>query len=168
MNYIFLDIDGVLNDGSYILLKQDEDGALDEKMVELFAMLVKQFDARIVLCSNWRHGFTDNMKPRMLTIRYFDGTQEDSRCTKLLKMLNKYGVRLHSKTSEAFANRPDAVFAYVQENLEGEDKYVIIDDDFGESYPEIMAELAPHLVQPDFNKGFDEKCYVAVAKIFNN
>ncbi len=165
MNYIFLDIDGVLNDGSYLLLKQDEDGAIDEKIVELFAMLVKQFDAKVILCSNWRHGFTDSMEPRVWTTRYFDGTEEDSRCAKLFKMLNKYGIKLCGKTSEAFVNRPDAVLAYVQENLEAEDKYIIIDDDFGECYSEVMAEVAPHLVQPDFNKGFDEKTFVKAVTV---
>ena len=67
MNYIFLDVDGVLNDKYYLLFYADEDGVINQKSVDLLAKLVKQFNAKVILSSSWRNGFDDNLQPKYLT-----------------------------------------------------------------------------------------------------
>ena len=166
MNYIFLDVDGVLNNRLYLLYYKDQDGVINEYAVELLSKLVKQFDAKVILSSSWRDGFDDNMQPTHPTIKMFDGTEEEGRCSKLLKMLTKYGIVLCGKTGSVNEGvhwgRPTEIYNYVKEHLTPEDNYVILDDDdiVGEAHPDLISELAPHFVHTSFVKrGFDEKAF---------
>lgn len=175
MNYIFLDVDGVLNDKHYLLFYADEDGVINQKSVDLLAKLVKQFDAKVILSSSWRNGFDDNMQPNYLTIKNGDGTEQESRCAKLLRMLNEADIVLCGKTGSVNEGihwgRPTEIYNYVKEHLAPEDNYVILDDDdvVGEAHPDLISELAPHFVHTSFVKrGFDEKAFEKAVIVLQN
>ena len=64
MNYIFLDVDGVLNNETYFRQHLDDDGILDEENIKLLADLVNKTNANVVLSSSWRTLFTEKGNPR--------------------------------------------------------------------------------------------------------
>lgn len=57
MNAVFLDVDGVLNDGK-------ETGEIDDKYVEKLADICKQFDAEVVLYSTSKYSFDNDLDPK--------------------------------------------------------------------------------------------------------
>ena len=52
MNYIFLDVDGVLNSEIYLSSHLDDDAVLDENAIKLLAELVNKTDAKVILSSS--------------------------------------------------------------------------------------------------------------------
>jgi len=175
MNYIFLDIDGVLNNNYYLLSCADKDSVINQKSVDLLAKLVKQFNAKVILSSSWRSGFDDNMQPKLLTIKNDDGTEQESKCAKILYMLNEVGIVLCGKTGSVNEGihwgRPTEIYNYVKEHLTPEDNYIILDDDdvVGEAHPDLISELAPHFIRTSFiKKGFNEEAFKQAERIFTN
>lgn len=175
MNYIFLDIDGVLNSNRFLLSYKDTKGLINKKCVSLLAKLVKKFNAKVILSSAWKAGFDDNMQPRLLTIKDEDGTEHETKSSKLFSMLKEAGVVLCGKTSSVNEgihwSRPTEIYNYVKDYLTPEDNYVILDDEdvVGEAHPDIISELAPHFVRTDFIKnGFDKEAFKRAEKIFIN
>ena len=175
MNYIFLDIDGVLNSNRYLLFYKSKKGIINKKCVNLLAKLVKKFNVKVVLSSAWKAGFDDNMQPRRLTITNIDGTKHETKSSKLFFMLKEAGIVLCGKTDSvnegAHWSRPTEIYNYVKEHLTPEDNYVILDDDdvVGEAHPDLISELAPHFVRTDFIKnGFDKDAFKRAERIFTN
>lgn len=173
MNYIFLDIDGVLNNCEYLIVHQDEDGIVDPECLDLLEKLVKEFDCKIVLSSAWRLGLDENLQPKFKTVKRFDGSEEPSRCARLLTLFEQRGIKICGKTESIYDgerwSRPIEIYCYVKNNLSPNDNYVILDDEKVQAQKGEPQVINSHFVQTDFYyKGFDEKSYIAAAKIFNN
>lgn len=124
MKVIFLDIDGVLN--SERLKDTDNEQVIDRYAVNVLKQIIDQTDATIVLSSGWRFWFDDNMEPQ----------EENSR--QLYDILNEYGLRLSSKTSDfcteeirinkTFSHvKAQEIKAWINEHPQVE-KYVVLDD----------------------------------------
>ena len=160
MNYIFLDIDGVLNSKDFLLnLSERQKLAwVDPFNIELLAQLVHRSDSKVILSSSWRLGFDDNMKP----------IRKDGITQKLVDELNKHNIILFDKTIELNVNddwaRPYEIKHYIKKNLSKSDKFVILDDeDCG-----LRAMYGDNFIQTEFNNGGLKEEHIQQAyKLFN-
>lgn len=157
MNYIFLDIDGVLNSQDYVLSHIDEDCRIDKSKVKLLAKLVKKYDARIILSSSWRIRFEDNGEI----------SKSNHSAAVLLKTLfNQYNIDIFGKTKNGIGNngkdiwyydqgqRAEEIREYINTNLTENDNYIIFDD---EDYGKTLKEFGKHFIQTTWQKGLTEK-----------
>jgi len=156
MNYIFLDIDGVLNSQDYVLSHIDEDIRIDKSKVALLAKLVKKYNARIILSSSWRIRFEDNGE--------ISGSNSDAAI--LLKTLfNQYNITIYSKTKNGIGNngkniwyfdqgqRADEIKDYINTNLTKNDNYIVFDDDdFGGT----LKDFGKHFIKTSWQTGLTE------------
>lgn len=114
--YIFLDIDGVLNNKS----DWNKPYMINQKclnnFVDLCRSLSKKYGIiRIVLTSSWKEGFdkTGNNSPQI---------------TNLMEKLNIYGFVISDKTLSASGkSRQDEIEYYIRKN--GITDYIVLDDD---------------------------------------
>ena len=178
MNYIFLDIDGVLNDGPLLTKRADDECIIDTYNVMLLSRLVKEFNARIILSSDWRTDYDENMKPIKETLRLYTGEEVKTRFAQLLTIFESYGIELYGKTDVIYEgdhwSRPSEILKYVETNLTPMDNYVIFDDlditeysQAGKSGP--FKELVKHFVQTNFDgHGLDSQCIYKATKILGN
>ncbi len=163
MNYIFLDIDGVLNSEEFLLQNRDKLGQIDPSKVKLLADLVKATEAKIILSSSWRIFFNDD-----LTIKHKLANQGNL----LLQALTKEGLTLSGKTKylvlddykELYWERPNEIALYIHENLKSSDNFIILDDeDCG-----LSEKFNKHFIKTNFYKNGLTKKHVNLGiKILN-
>lgn len=103
---VFLDIDGVLNQ-----LQKDY---IDENCVANLAVLVHRLDAKIVLSSTWRFGYTHNFDYCTPQIQH------------LIRVLRNFDLQIWSRTSESAKTRTEEIQSYLYMYP---DDYIILDDD---------------------------------------
>lgn len=103
---LFLDIDGVLNQ-----LQKDY---IDVNCVANLAILVHRLDAKIVLSSTWRFGYTHNFNYCTPQIQY------------LIRVLENFDLQIWSRTSESAETRTEEIQSYLYRYP---DDYIILDDD---------------------------------------
>lgn len=137
--YIFLDIDGVLNQlhGNYYL---------DEKCVITLAKICHKIEnPRIVLTSTWRPGFCHDYV----------------RCTpqiqKLRDLFQKNDIEIYSRTGKNCAYRDEEILAYLSENAS--DSYIILDDDRS------LFKNTDHLYVTNGRTGLTEKDMKAILRM---
>ena len=129
---IFLDVDGVLNNGSWAMEMYDKgirvyrDGILYEPALERLKRLVGATGARIVISSSWR--------------------QVPNAYDNLRDWLSKFGMTIWDRTPYIGTCRGDDITAWFNINP-GEWSYVILDDD------DDMGEHRGYLVQTNFDVG---------------
>ena len=129
---IFLDVDGVLNNGSWAMEMYDKgirtyrDDILYEPALERLKRIVDATNAHIVVSSSWRR----------IPTAY--GHLKD--------WLEKYGMTIWDKTPYVGGCRGDDITAWFNRNP-GEWSYVILDDE------DDMGEHMGHLVQTHFDVG---------------
>lgn len=115
MKILFLDVDGVLNDGStWFRGTRTPHGftGIDDRYVDILAKVVNKYDLKIVLSSDWRCYAKD----------------EDYQY--LLDKLGKFGLSIYSETpSIDWSERGDEIIAWLDAH-EGVEDYVILDDNF--------------------------------------
>lgn len=172
MNYIFCDIDGVVNYQEYLIKHRDDFDEIDPQKVKLLSKLAKQYNCRVVLSSSWRHHFDKDMKPKSETFTHFDGTTTDSPGMALQKAFNAEGIVFFGKTPTAERStvynwmweRPDEIEKYIKEHLTSEDKYVIFDDeDSG-----LSDRFGKNFIKTNFYKeGLTEDHILIAEKIFS-
>jgi len=140
---IFLDVDGVLNNGSWAMEMYDKgirtyrDDILYEPTLERLKRIVDATDARIVISSSWR--------------------QIPTAYKHLQEWLEMYGMKVADKTPYVGGCRGDDITAWFNRNP-GEWQYVILDDE------DDMDGHMDHLVQTDFDVGLiDEDCERAIS-----
>lgn len=162
MNYIFFDVDGVLNNAKFCLSNRRP--YINEDSVELLCKLAKQFNARLIISSSWKNGLNEKLKP----------IRKLGNCSKLLKLLKKYGCKIYAKTETVNEgdhwSRPTEIYNYVHRNLEIGDKFVILDDDdiLGAAHPDVLPTLQKHFVRTSFyGDGFDLLAYKKPHRILN-
>ncbi len=133
---IFLDVDGVLNNGSWAERMYEQgirtyrDDLLYEPSLEQLKRIVDATGALIVVSSAWRQILSAHQH--------------------LLEWLAKYGMEEYDKTPYVGGERGDDITAWFKRHP-GEWQYVILDDD------DDMGIHLEHLVQTDFDTGLTEK-----------
>ena len=135
---IFLDVDGVLNNGTWAIEMFDKgvrvyhDDILYEPSLERLKGLVEATGAKIVVSSSWR--------------------QVPSAYANLTACLERFGLEIYDKTPYVGGCRGDDITAWFKRNP-GEYSYAILDDD------DDMDGHMDHLVRTDFDVGLtDEDC----------
>jgi len=129
---IFLDVDGVLNNGTWAIEMFDKgvrvyhDDILYEPALERLKGLVDATGAKIVVSSSWR--------------------QIPSAYANLTAWLEKFGMNIADKTPYVGGCRGDDITAWFKRNP-GEYSYAILDDD------DDMDGHMDHLVRTDFDVG---------------
>lgn len=129
---IFLDVDGVLNNGSWAMEMYDKgirtyrDDILYEPALERLKRIVDATDAQIVVSSSWR--------------------QIPTAYKHLQEWLEMYGMKVADITPYVGGCRGDDITAWFNRNP-GEWSYVILDDE------DDMDGHMDHLVQTDFDVG---------------
>ena len=125
--FIFLDVDGVLNDNESLMW----DVAIKPILVKRLRRLVESTDAKLVLSSSWRIGFDNKMVARGPLSR---GLRDALAVEKLT---------LFDKTEELWNNkgRGDEILLFLKEHKC--DSFVILDDEDHdiENIPELKGKL---------------------------
>ena len=133
---IFLDVDGVLNNGTWAIEMFDKgirvyhDDLLYEPSLEQLKRIVDSTGAVIVVSSSWRQ----------IPIAYLH----------LEEWLKKFGMEIYDKTPYVGGERGDDITAWFNRHP-GDWKYVILDDD------DDMGIHMPHLVRTSFDEGLTMK-----------
>lgn len=129
---IFLDVDGVLNNESWLIKCAEESHyypirhSLEHRALSLLAHIVRETGASVVISSSWRK------------IR--------SAKESLLFYLDHWNIPLAGETPDVGGIRGDDIQAWLDEHPEVE-RFVILDDD------DDMGDLIPHLVQTTWKNG---------------
>lgn len=132
--YIFLDIDGVMNNEFDILEKmhdeekrytRDDIHFCDEAW-DLLATLCKKTGAKVILSSNWRHGFIKDERGRIVV-----ANQENHLATRLLAYFKAHHIPLVGLTGlDRNGCRGLQILDYVAENFNGmTDEWIVLDDE---------------------------------------
>lgn len=115
MKVIFLDFDGVLNSAKYRESVEDyHSNFIDERKLEMLAVLVEETGAEIVLTTQWRLHWNEG------------DVQEHPDGYRINELFAKYGMKIYSKT-ECFGNNRNLEVAdwLARHDV---DNYVIFDD----------------------------------------
>lgn len=159
--YIFLDIDGVMNNEFDILEKmhdgtkkytRDDIHFCDEAWDRL-ATLCKKTGAKVILSSSWRHGFIKDESGRIVV-----ANQENHLATRLLAYFKAHKIPLVGLTGFGRNGyRGLEILDYIAENLNGmTDEWIVLDDEIC-----YMEEHLPmdHVFKTSFKTGLtDEIC----------
>ena len=140
--FIFLDVDGVLNNDRFRKSHGSRDH-IDSGKVALLAEIVKLSGAKLVLTSTWKIYLNLN-----LSSHNADGAY-------LLDKLGEYGLCLFAMTDDSGDDRGEGILNFLYENPC--DSFVILDD---EQFDFKETGLLPNLVLTDdkaFNGGLTEK-----------
>lgn len=132
MNYIFLDIDGVMNNRHDWMSKVDNKSEqfhghrmFCDEAWQLLSDTCKKVNAVVVLSSSWRTGFTYGEDGKVVVT--------NSECylsNKLLEYFNKYNINLVGITDKTCAPRGKQIMDYIKSNLDSHDKFIVIDDGY--------------------------------------
>ena len=141
MNIIFLDIDGVLNSFDYFkslelnkieIISGYND--IDENSLPILKQIVEDNNAQIVLSSTWRNleDLQDQKSQKMYQY--------------LINMLDKYGMKIMSKTPIINFRRPLEIKTWLDNRSDtNKINWISIEDDFFEEDYE-MCGLGGHLI----------------------
>lgn len=129
MNFLFLDVDGVLNCMPYCKRTGTE---LNEENIKVLAKTCKKYNFKVVLSSTWRELPYDHYM-------YLN----------LVKALGKYGIQIYAKTPIVKFDRPLEILTWLRVNAHRCDKFVSIEDDC--SYEEYKKYgMEKYLVHTDY------------------
>ena len=129
MKVIFLDIDGVLNDGFTILGTGKDFPTIDH--LTCLKQIIDATDAKIVLSSSWRYHKSD-----------FNDAKN---------ALRNVGLAIMDKTKELPRGRGAEISEWLSRHPEV-DNYVILDD-HNDSYTNFSINQQEHLIQTEFTLG---------------
>ena len=129
MNYIFLDIDGVLNNKDYILLHKEKLASIDESKLKLLSDFCNKYNCNVILSSSWRSTLNDNLLPLKDFITLFNGDKTLSRGKYMIDLFKTYNLPLLGKTTNYKTFRGDQILDYVENNFSDNDHFVILDDE---------------------------------------
>lgn len=141
MKVIFLDIDGVLNSEKYYTEHLDDmmENPVDRECVKRLKAIVQATDARIVLSSSWRTGWSK------------DPEQLDELCQKLVETLAEYKLEIYDKTCVlSNGKRGREIRLWLKNAPEKVQNFVILDDN---DFHWKKYRLLKKWVQTDFSEG---------------
>ena len=157
--YIFLDIDGVMNNEFDILEKMNDDEKqytrddihFCERAWDLLGELCRKTNAQVVLSSSWRHGF---YKDASGEIRVHN--EDNKTAIRLLAYFKAKKIPLVGLTSLGFdGSRGRQILDYVTENFNGlTDEWIVIDDEVFD-----MEDILPmeHVFKTEFKTGLTQE-----------
>lgn len=174
-NYIFLDVDGVINHAPF-------SGGFNANSLNNLKLLIFRTDAKVVISSSWREGdlertkkhFPDWLKPHIVgeTIRGYEETIEGSsipiaRGSEIKHWIDRnlvYPWHANKKRKQEFKTlNEDGTFKLMRsQNLGVEYNYVILDD-----ASDMLYTQKDNFVLTDSNKGFDKKSLIKALTILN-
>lgn len=126
MKVIFLDVDGVLNNDFTTTRTKQGAEFVDDYLIERLKRLIDATGATVIMSSSWRYGRTCKA--------HHDDFVE------LLEKLESHGVHVEDYTPTMnTAHKSVEIKQYLQDHPEIE-KFVVLDDDEIELYPEQHVE----------------------------
>ena len=159
--YIFLDIDGVMNNEFDILEKMNDDTKqytrddihFCDAAWDRLAELCKKTNAKVILSSSWRHGLIKDERGRIVV-----ANQDNRLATRLLAYFKAHKIPLVGLTGLGHNGcRGLQILDYIAENLNGlTDEWIVLDDEIFD-----MEEHLPmgNVFQTRFQTGLtDEIC----------
>ncbi len=156
MKVIFLDVDGVLNSMDYLEENYYDyrKHPINRKCVERLARIVKKTDARLVLSSSWRTGWSpepDKVMPA---------------CQILNDALAEFGLEIYDKTdSFKISKRALEIYSWLKKNKGQVESFLILDDN---NYDWESHGLGSRWLQTDFElEGLKEKDIPDALEILN-
>lgn len=138
---IFLDVDGVLNDGATdrsVSHSPCGDTGLCHEMIENLAEIVRETGAKIVLVSQWKDEWDVNPEFRTEEGVYLD------------HMLKAHGLKISDKTTDRTADRGHGIVSWLSDHPDVRN-WVVLDDDVSYDYEE--CGIFPHLVRTHYCYG---------------
>ena len=135
---IFLDVDGVLNDGATEDRTPDGFIGLSDAMITNLERIVKETDAKVVLVSTWKSEwdqFPENRTP--------DGQYLDAR-------LAQHNIVISDKTTDRVSNRGFGINRWLHAHPEVE-RWIVLDDDIFVDYA--CMGIMPHLIRTRYCYG---------------
>lgn len=139
MNYIFLDVDGVLNNVNHYKKQHEKYGGrffmqnmpFNPKSLENLKWLINKTDAQIVLDSSWR---------------------KSAPCMTVLEArLAEYGLKIYDKTGET-GSRGNEIIDWLFAHTTDDDAFIIIDDELYDLEDSFNKDK---IVKVDSRKGFN-------------
>lgn len=176
-NYIFLDIDGVLNNQNSMLFYHgnlSSNDYFDRRSLHLLSKLCEFCDCKVILSSSWRRALNDDLTTKYLTTKYFDGSEEESKTAVMLRLLKENNISLIGKTdtehhADGKWDRAGQIVRYIEKYLQPEDKFIIFDDEdiIDEGCDKYIDILTGHFIQTDFyTNGLDYEHIARAMKYF--
>lgn len=158
MRYIFLDIDGVLNNDNTKEKTPNGYMGVSNRLIKRLAKIRFETGAKIILISTWKKGWEN--------IDFLC----DEEAVYLNQKLAKEGLVIDNKTFDSkeqdyfFSDRGKGIkrFLNMQDNVES---FVILDDHMYSDYDEMLKK---HLVQTKTNIGITQKDVELAIKILND
>ena len=135
MNYIFLDIDGVMNNRTDRVRKIKNNlerfkghSMFCDEAWSLLASACRKTKAKIILSSSWRMGIAvyieDGAKPQ-----FKPSNENDYYTSKLLEYFSSYNIELVGLTTFNYDYRGNQIMQYVKEHFNDTDNWLVIDDE---------------------------------------
>lgn len=147
MKILFLDIDGVLNSYQYMISSKSMFGAqaksLDPNACLLLEEIIVSSGCKVVLSSSWR---------KLVSFRQIESWIRQRGCP---------SIEIIDKTPSLGGFRGEEIQAWLFENSNLVDKFVIVDDDSD------MGELSEFLVQTSFEFGLTKSKVQEIIGRFN-
>lgn len=147
MKYIFLDIDGVLNNANTVTKSPDGYIGVSSNLGKRLSKIVKATDASVVLTSSWKNCSSE---------------QDHEYLVRKLKMYSAAPVAQTHEPNDVPFQRGAGINAFLKDNPC--DQFVILDDftfDFKEE------GLFPHLVLTNPEKGLTKEDVITATAILN-
>ena len=135
---IFLDVDGVLNDGATEDRTPDGFIGLSEAMIGNLASIIKATNAKVVLVSTWKSEWDELPENRTPDGAYLD------------KRLAQQGIVISDKTIDRVSNRGHGIVNWLAQHQEVT-RWVVLDDDVFFDYED--CGIMPHLVRTRYCYG---------------
>ena len=146
MKFIFLDVDGVLNNSNTRDSNPSGYVGVSMKLVRNLAKIVNCTGAKLILTSDWKHGWSE--------FRFCC----DDDIIYLLDKLKKCGLKIYNRTYDEkledyfFTDRGAGIRHYL-ESRDDVEAYVIIDDHV---FADFDKEQKEHFIHTDSDKGLTD------------
>ncbi|MCR4616806.1 MAG: hypothetical protein K5669_01325 [Lachnospiraceae bacterium] len=146
MKYIFMDVDGVLNNENTKDCNPSGYTGVSMKLVHNLAKIVKSTNAKIILTSDWKYGWSEIQSCCDDDIIY------------LLGKLKKCGLKIYNRTydeklEDCFYTDRGVGIRHFLESCEDVEGYVIIDNHV---FADFDNEQKAHFIHTDSKKGLTE------------
>lgn len=164
MNYIFLDIDGVMNNRIDWMQKVDNKSEkflghrmFCDKAWEMLSEVVRKTRAKVVLSSSWRIGFYEREDGIILN-------KNNPHAEMLMNYFYQYDIPLVGLTTKVYDLRGIQIQEYVEENFTKDDKWVVLDDEEFD-----IRNLVPkeQFIKTEFETGLQQHHCEQIISYFN-
>ena len=160
MNYIFLDIDGVMNNQQDWLTKDKENynHMFCDEAWQMLSDVCKATDAKVVLSSSWRLSLEQDRNC------FYPKEQNCKLSKRLLEYFDRYNIKLVGLTTNYYDYRGKQIQAYVKKFLKENDNYVVLDDDEFD-----IANYVPkeQMIRTEFETGLQPEHCKRIIDYFN-